>query len=140
MRYLLDTNIFIYFATDHSKLDKDVTAILQDADNSLCVSGETIKELIVAYKNKGFTTKRWKTCSELINSIEDTFCISILPVDKGTLQTYANLTINEAQDHKDPSDHVIISQAIALKIPLISSDSKFPFYTKQGLELILNKK
>lgn len=140
MRYLLDTNIFIYFATDHSKLDKDVTAILQDADNSLCVSGETIKELIVAYKNKGFTTKRWKTCNELINSIEDTFCISILPVDKGTLQTYANLTINEAQDHKDPSDHVIISQAIALKIPLISSDSKFPFYTKQGLELILNKK
>ena len=33
MRYLLDTNTIIYYTTDHSKLDKDVAAILQDADN-----------------------------------------------------------------------------------------------------------
>lgn len=140
MRYLLDTNTFIYFATDHSKLDADTAAILKDADNLLCISGESVKELIIAYKNKGFTTKRWKTCDDLIKGIEDTYGIMILPVDKGVLRTYANLTLNTLQGHKDPSDHVIISHAITLGLPLISSDTRFPYYRKQGLELIVNKK
>lgn len=140
MRYLLDTHILFYFVADHSKLDRDVTAILEDADNSLCVSAETIRELIVAYKNKGFTTKRWKTCEELIDSIENVYGISILPLDKYIMQTYSELTLNEAQGHKDPSDHVIISHAITLGLPLISSDTRFDFYCKQGLQLVFNKK
>jgi PIN domain nuclease of toxin-antitoxin system len=140
MRYLLDTHILFYFVADHSKLDRDVTAILEDADNLLCVSAETIRELIVAYKNKGFTTKRWKNCEELINSIENVYGVSILPLDKHIMQTYSELTLNEAQGHKDPSDHVIISHAITLGLPLISSDSRFDFYCKQGLQLIFNKK
>lgn len=140
MRFLLDTNIVIYFATDHSKLDRNVISILSDADNTLCISAETVRELIVAYKNKGFTTKRWKTCMELIDSLESTFGIVILPLDKKVMRTYANLSLNELQGHKDPSDHVIISHALTLKIPLISSDTRFPFYKKQGLDLIFNKK
>lgn len=140
MRYLLDTNIVIYFATDHSKLDRNVISILQDADNTLCVSSETIRELIVAYKNKGFTTKRWKTCEDLIDSLESIYNMIILPLDKNVMHTYSRLTLNELQGHKDPSDHVIISHAITLNIPLISSDTRFPFYRKQGLDLIFNKK
>lgn len=140
MRYLLDTHILFYFVADHSKLDRDVTAILDDAENLLCVSAETIRELIIAYKNKGFTTKRWKTCEELIDSIENVYGVSILPLDKHIMQTYSELTLNEAQGHKDPSDHVIISHAITLGLPLISSDTRFEFYRKQGLQLIFNKK
>lgn len=55
------------------------------------------------------------------------------------MKTYSQLELNIAQSHKDPSDHVIISQAITMGIPLISSDSKFDFYRSQGLELINNK-
>ena len=140
MRYLLDTHILFYFVADHSKLGRDVTAILEDADNLLCVSAETIREMIVAYKNKGFTTKRWKSCEELIDSIENVYGVSILPLDKHIMQTYSELTLNEAQGHKDPSDHVIISHAITLGLPLISNDSRFDLYRKQGLQLIFNKK
>ena len=35
---------------------------------------------------------------------------------------------------------VIIAHAITNSIPLITDDSKFEFYKKQGLELIVNKK
>lgn len=140
MRYLLDTNIVIYFATDHSKLDRNVVSILQDADNVLCISSETVRELIIAYKNKGFTTKHWKTCGALIDSLEKDFGITVLPLDKNVMATYAHLTLNDLQGHKDPSDHVIISHALTLKMPLISSDTRFPFYKKQGLDLIFNKK
>ena len=140
MRYLLDTHILFYYVANHSLLDRNVTAMLEDAYNMLCVSAETIRELIVAYKNKGFTTKRWKTCEELIDSIENDYCVTILPLDKHIMQTYSELTLNEAQGHKDPSDHVIISHAITLGLPLISSDSRFSFYEKQGLKLIFNRK
>ena len=50
----------------------------------------------------------------------------------------AKLEINEAADHKDPSDHLIIAHAITMGMPLISNDRKFPFYKSQGLELVTN--
>ena len=51
----------------------------------------------------------------------------------------AALHVNEEQDHKDPFDHIIIAHAISHKMSLVSSDTKFPFYRKQGLKLIENK-
>lgn len=38
------------------------------------------------------------------------------------------------------TDHVIISHAMTLQIPLISSDTRFEFYRKQGLDLFFNEK
>ena len=56
------------------------------------------------------------------------------------MRTYSKLQINLPKDHKDPSDHVIISHAITERLPLISDDGKFEFYQKQGLHLIINKR
>ena len=50
--------------------------------------------------------------------------------------TYSRLTINEAQDHRDPSDHVIIAHAIIKCLTLLSSDQKFAFYRSQGLDFL----
>lgn len=140
MRYLLDTHIFLYLANDNEYIDSDVMSIIEDYDNTLCVSAETLRELVIGYNNRSFSTKRWKTCEELITSVSKDFGITILPLDEQVMQTYSRLQRNEAQGHKDPSDHVIIAQAITLGIPLISSDTRFPFYKKQGLQLIFNKK
>ena len=74
----------------------------------------------------------------MVDDIETNRFIKILPLKKEHLKTYARLEINEDQDHNDPSDHIIISHAITERIPLISSDTRFPFYTKQGLDLIYN--
>ena len=60
-------------------------------------------------------------------------------LDVNVIRTLAALQINEEQEHKDPFDHIIISQAISHKMSLVSSDTKFPFYRKQGLRLIENK-
>ena len=45
-----------------------------------------------------------------------------------------------AAKHTDTSDHLIIAHAITEHLPLISSDGKFDFYCKQGLNFIFNKK
>ena len=41
MRYLLDTNIFIYAAIDRDSLSRDVKVILEDYDNSSANSPST---------------------------------------------------------------------------------------------------
>lgn len=99
MRYLIDTNIFVYLSTDVECLSKDVAAIIQEPE----------------------------TCENIA-------------IEKEHMQTYAHMEINEAQGHKDPSDHVIIAHAITEHLPLISSDTRFGFYRSQGLDLVFNQK
>ena len=135
---MLDTNIVIYLATDRDSLSRDVRAILLDYDNTFCISAETTRELIVGYRKKSFAVKQWKTCEDMIDSLSDFYHLEILPIDKRVAKVHSRLEIKS--DHKDPSDHTIISHAIATKMPLVSSDEKFPYYTKQGLQLIFNKK
>ena len=140
-RYLLDTNIFTFLATDESDcITSDVRAILEDYENEFLMSIESVRELIVAYRAGKVISRFFKSPIEVIESIERDYDIRIVQVDMEVMRTMAKLEINVAESHNDPSDHIIISQAITMKHPLISSDEKFPYYTKQGLELIYNRK
>jgi tRNA(fMet)-specific endonuclease VapC len=140
MRYLIDTNIFLFLTTDITLLDNNVRNIFDDSQNVLYISAESVKELILFYRKQKNKTKFWLNETEMVLSIESELNIKILPIKKEHLLTYARLEINKAQDHNDPSDHIIISQAITEKMPLISSDQKFQFYTKQKLNFINNAK
>lgn len=64
--------------------------------------------------------------------------IGIVPVNEQHLQAYAELPI--VDDHTDPSDRIIIAQAIADRVPLISSDHKFGGYADQGLHFFYNER
>ena len=138
MRYLIDTCIFIHMAIEPDRLSKDVMSILEDYDNTICISVESERELIVSFNNGELVSKQWTTAREMIDSIRNKYFIQVLPLTEECMKTYSELKLNTAKKHKDPSDHVIISQAISLHIPLISSDSKFEFYSNQGLDFIKN--
>ena len=140
MRILIDTCIFIHFATDRSLLSKDVLSLLEDYENTICVSAETPRELIIQYNSKKLVAKYWKSARDMVDAIERDYYIRVLPLKEEHMKTYSELELNTAQDHKDPSDHVIIAHAITEHLPLISDDRKFEFYKKQGLDLILNQK
>ena len=64
MRVLIDTNIFVYLALDTELLSKDVAALLQEPDTLIYISAESVRELVVAYRNKGLCSKRWKSAEE----------------------------------------------------------------------------
>lgn len=139
MRVLIDTCIFVFMISDEERLSPDVATILSDYDTELCLSMESVRELVIAYRNNSFNTRRWRTATDLIRSISDEYFITILTVGFETMETYSRLRINEAEGHHDPSDHIIISQALTERLPLITSDHKFKFYKKQGLDLIYNE-
>lgn len=140
MRYLIDTNIIVYIISDPDSLDNDVKAIISDPDNTLYTSAESAKELVIAYRNKGLLTKRWRKAEDMLNPIEDEYGIYIRPINREHIHTYARLSLNTRQDHRDPSGHVIISHAITEHMPLISSDTSFGYYRAQGLDFIYNKR
>ena len=72
MRYLLDTNAYIYWATDQDLLDVDVYDLLNAPDAVLCISAESVRELIVAYNAKGWGNKRWKTAEDMVSTLSST--------------------------------------------------------------------
>ena len=96
MRYLIDTNIFVYATTDRDSLSRDVKAILEEPDTLLYISAESVRELIVGYRNKGLCSKRWKTVEEMVAAIENEFYVQILPVKKEHMATYARMEISPA--------------------------------------------
>lgn len=140
MRYLIDTNIIVYLVGDPDMLDNDVKAIIAEPDTLLYASVESARELVVAYNNKGLFAKRWKTAEAMLRSIVEEYYIEFRPITLDNILTYSRLRLNEVEYHKDPSDHVIIAHAMTEHLPLISSDTRFPFYRKQGLDLVFNKK
>ena len=140
MRYLIDTCIFTTYVTDIESLSRDALAIIEDYDNSICMSSESLRELIVSFNNGEIVSKFWDTAHHMIDAILNEFCIAILPLKEEHMYTYSDLEINLAQKHKDPSDHVIISHAITERLPLLSSDNKFEFYRKQGLDFVYTPK
>lgn len=133
---MLDTCAFIDATIDIDLLGPDVCALIQDYDNQFYISTETIKEVILKYKARNIWNTIWPTAEAIIDSIKNDYRFTILPLNEEQLRTYANLQINEAEGHKDPSDHLIISHAITNHIPLISRDRKFGFYKNQGLDLV----
>ena len=134
MRFLADTNIFIYYATDHQRLSREVFALLTDYDNLIYISNESLRELIVHYNNKTLLRKFWSSKEQMLREITEKYCFQILPLTPDVMYTYGKMSLY----HNDPSDHVIIAQAITMQMPLISDDNKFPPYRKEGLELIEN--
>ena len=128
--------MFIRIIKDHDISD-NTKDILDDCENIIYVSSESIKEFIHLVQNEKVVIKKEVRLFDIFDLIENTFGLEVKYVAKEHLRTLAKLNLVEG--HNDPSDRLIISQSLTEKIPLISSDTKFPKYRKQGLELIVNR-
>ena len=136
MRTLIDTCVIYDWVMDEQSLNDGVWDILDDPENRIYISAESIRELIVAYNNKKVLSKYWPTKEEMLRVIEEEYGMEILPVTRNVVATYTRLRLNEEMNHNDPSDHIIIAHAITEHLTLLSSDTKFSFYRSQGLDLI----
>ena len=135
-RLLLDTCVVVEMLHNAKGMDKSVKALLDDPEYTLCVSFETIREIVVLSNNNKLRSKDWKSAKEIIRHVVNDLGIEVLPLRLDVGDTYSQLQLNTEMNHYDPCDHIIISHAITEHIPLLSSDRKFPFYRSQGLELI----
>lgn len=134
MRYYLDTNILYFLLLAQEEISIDVRHVLNDYDCILLTSAVCVHELIhLAQIGKTRSLKADKVVEKI-----DAYGIQIVPVSEKHLQEYSRLPMRG--DHRDPFDRLIIAQAIADKIEIISSDGKFRLYRKDGLLFMYNQR
>ena len=135
--YLLDTHILIWLLDDDDRLYKDIREDIDYFQYSYHVSVETLREVVILQSLKKISFML--TMDNIINDLQKRQ-IDILPVEAihiKALEKLPVLTIN-GKKHEDPFDRLLISQSVAEKYTIISSDFKFPFYKKHGLKLLVN--
>jgi PIN domain nuclease of toxin-antitoxin system len=133
--YLLDTQIFLWNIS--GKLGHNVLDVLNDCANRLYLSRISLME--IAIKSRDGKLKLLKEYETLFGSISN-MGVKLLDIDDQHLITLSQLKYpkrdTDGFDHKDPFDHLIISQAIADGLCLISSDENMVHYLMQGLNLL----
>ena len=135
MRHLIDTNVLVNIV-ENDFISDDVYAILYDYSNQVYISSESIKEFIMLVQAGKISEKKDKLIFDIFDFVENELGYTVKYIAKEHLRTFAKLDLIEG--HNDPTDRLIIAQALTEKMPVISSDKKFPKYRKQGLDLIFN--
>jgi PIN domain nuclease of toxin-antitoxin system len=138
MRYLIDSNILIFYASDPDQLSKRIMSILEDYGNRIYISSRCIEELIALQQSDKIEIPQWRSAEDIIGYIANELSFGIKYIAKEHLDALARLPL--LYGHKDPVDRMIIAQAITEGIPLVSCDTQFPKYVKHGLSLIFNPK
>jgi PIN domain nuclease of toxin-antitoxin system len=123
---------------EKDKISQETQSILSDYNCQLYVSIIAVNELLQLWRIGKVKSKKFKSANDLVKSIETDFLIKIEPFSIQNLEVLSKLIVSE--NHNDPFDHAIISQAISDKLTLISSDTKFKHYTSQKLKFVFNKR
>jgi PIN domain nuclease of toxin-antitoxin system len=127
MKLLIDTHTFIWFAQGSEKLSQHASELLDDSRNELLLSMASIWEMQI--KVQLGKLRLDLPLSDLIESQRQINILQILPIELSHVWALDGLP----NHHKDPFDRILIAQAIALKIPLLSIDSIFDNYPIQRL-------
>ena len=135
MRYFVDTNVLINLI-EADYISKEIEAIIDNYENIIYVSSECICEFIQLMQANKIAGKKGNLKIDIFDFVEYTLGFEIKYIAKEHLKTFAKLETVEG--HTNPSDRLIIAQAITEKIPLISSDKKFSKYRKMGMDFIPN--
>lgn len=124
MKYLIDTQILLWFQSNDKQLKSSIKNILNDTNNQIFVSDVSLYEIAIKLKiNK---------LPELYASVEDIIFVAnqdsfqFLPISHNHFLTYD--IIPSFSDHKDPFDKLILATALSENIPIISADEKFKLY------------
>jgi len=120
MNSLIDTQSFIWFFEDNPRLPSSVR-IRMERSNSLVVSIVSFWEMTIK-ANLGKLVIPETIAGVIDKALSKGF--KVLPIEREHLIVLSTLDLI----HRDPFDRLIIAQAIAENMPLISSDEVFSQY------------
>lgn len=121
MNLLLDTHAFIWFFNGDKQLSNSARRLITDTDTSCFLSIASVWEI-------GIKTRLGKL--ELRGDLDEMAAfmkagsIALLPIAIGHIQRLQALPFH----HRDPFDRLLIAQAFAERLTLISRDAIFQQY------------
>ncbi len=123
MKYLLDTCALIYMIFDPGRLSSRAVEI-SEGENDLYVSIASIWEIMI--KEQIGKLDIDETSAMEIEEICKEMDVHILQTSIPQIDGIRSLPT--FKDHGDPFDRLIISQAMDMNLPVITSDEKFTRY------------
>lgn len=121
MRFLVDTHIFLFLIDADKNLNQSIIEIIASPENNISISIASLWEIVVKVNlGKLPITRNINELYELINQSN----ITVLNIQKQHLDSYLTLPLI----HRDPFDRLIISQAIADDLTLITDDQYIKNY------------
>lgn len=125
MELILDTHALIWWSLTPERLSARVSNILADRNNDLMLSVASVWEMQIKLQRGKLNLDL--PLRELIENQQQTNKLKILPIETNHIWVLESLPLA----HRDPFDRIIIAQAIALGLPVLSVDAVFDAYPVQ---------
>ena len=122
MTLLLDTCVFLWFCQGDSALSNTAKALIEDATNRKLISVASCWEIAIKAGLKKLTLGE-SSKSYIANALAKTG-FELLPISVLHATAVEDLPLH----HRDPFDRLLIAQAMAEGIPLLSVDAVFDQY------------
>ena len=122
MRLLLDTHIFIWWNGNLDLLSPAARSLCEDKGNTLVLSLASIWEMQIKYQLGKLTFNQ--SLPEIIQSQQRDNGVELLSITTEHIYALQKLPTH----HRDPFDRLLIAQANAEQLPLITADSAFHQY------------
>lgn len=122
MKLLLDTHIFIWWASEPAKLSPRAFSLCQDGANELILSVASVWEMQI--KSQLGKLRVALPLRDLVTSQQQTNDLIILPIQLPHVLALQGLPLH----HNDPFDRFVIAQAIVENAVLLSMDRVFAQY------------
>lgn len=122
MRVLIDTHALLWFVEDSPRLSQAALTAMSDSDNSLVLSPASYWELAIKVSLGKYTLS--KPLGEYFREAIRVYELAILPIDLAHAAIVAGLP----HHHGDPFDRLLIAQAMAEELPIVSRDKALDAY------------
>jgi PIN domain nuclease of toxin-antitoxin system len=122
--FLLDTHALLWFIQGDPQLSDRARGIITTDTNQLCLSVASLWEMTIKL-NIG-KLKIGHTIDEIYMLLKQ-LNIEVFPIGQSDLEQYLTLPLH----HRDPFDRLLIAQAIAQELTLVSADNAFGAYSVQ---------
>ena len=119
MKFLLDTNVLIWFFEGSSRLEQ-VKELFSYSDSEVYISSVSFWEIAIKVK-----TGKLPISISLLKSLVNNYNFHELPMTSEHIQAYLDLP----NLHRDPFDHMLLAQAISSPMRFITGDSLLADYS-----------
>ena len=116
MRFLLDTQIFIWWDSEPEKLSKQLLALCEDPTNIMVLSVASVWEIQI--KTQLGKPDLNRPLDEIIGGHRADNFMQLLPIELEHVLALQTLPLH----HKDPFDRLIIAQSITEQLPVMTVD------------------
>ena len=127
LRALLDTHAFLWWLADSGRLSGTAYRAIADEDNEIVVSAASAWEIATKFR-LGKLPKGEAAAGDVAGSIASQG-FEALPIDVADAERAGRLP----GPHRDPFDRMLIAQALARDLAIVSIDAAFDRYGVERL-------